>query len=98
MGLKDRYEEHHNVKYSNDAIEACVHLSERYITDRFLPDKAIDILDEAGARSHMFNDKVPKNIISIEKQIESLRSKKKLKLQNRNLKKQQFLETKNALS
>ena len=80
MGLKDRYEEHHNVKYSNDAIEACVHLSERYITDRFLPDKAIDILDEAGARSHMFNDKVPKNIISIEKQIDSLRSKKEIKV------------------
>ena len=60
MGLKDRYEEHHNVKYSNDAIEACVQLSERYITDRFLPDKAIDILDEVGARAQMFNDEVPK--------------------------------------
>ena len=80
MGLKDRYEDHHNVKYSNEAIDACVHLSERYITDRFLPDKAIDILDEAGARSHMFNDKVPKNIIKIEKQIESLRSKKEIKV------------------
>ena len=80
MGLKDKYEDHHNVKYSNEAIEACVHLSERYITDRFLPDKAIDILDEAGARSHMFNDKVPKNIIKIEKQIESLRSKKEIKV------------------
>jgi len=80
MGLKDRYEDHHNVKYSNEAIDACVHLSERYITDRFLPDKAIDILDEAGARSHMFNDKVPKNIIKIEKQIESLRSKKEVKV------------------
>ncbi|MBT5734391.1 ATP-dependent Clp protease ATP-binding subunit [bacterium] len=80
MGLKDRYEEHHNVKYSNDAIEACVQLSERYITDRFLPDKAIDILDEVGARSQMFNDEVPKNIISIEKQVESLRSKKEIKV------------------
>ena len=80
MGLKEKYEEHHSVKYSNNAIEACVHLSERYISDRFLPDKAIDILDEAGARAHMFNDKVPKNIIAIEKKIDSLRSKKEIKV------------------
>jgi len=80
MGLKEKYEEHHNVKYSNNAIEACVHLSERYVSDRFLPDKAIDILDEAGARAHMFNDKVPKNIIAIEKKIDSLRSKKEIKV------------------
>ena len=80
MGLKGRYEDHHNVKYSNDAIEACVRLSERYITDRFLPDKAIDILDEVGARAQMFNDEVPKNIISIEQQVESLRSKKEIKV------------------
>ena len=80
MGLKEKYEEHHNVKYSNNAIDACVHLSERYVSDRFLPDKAIDILDEAGARAHMFNDKVPKNIIAIEKKIDSLRSKKEIKV------------------
>jgi len=80
MGLKEKYEEHHSVKYSNNAIEACVHLSERYISDRFLPDKAIDILDETGARAHLFNDKVPKNIISIEKKIDSLRSKKEIKV------------------
>ena len=80
MGLKEKYEEHHSVKYSNNAIEACVHLSDRYISDRFLPDKAIDILDEAGARAHMFNDKVPKNIIAIEKKIDSLRSKKEIKV------------------
>ena len=80
MGLKEKYEEHHSVKYSNNAIEACVHLSERYISDRFLPDKAIDILDETGARAHMFNDKVPKNIIAIEKKIDSLRSKKEIKV------------------
>ncbi|MEE3152405.1 MAG: ATP-dependent Clp protease ATP-binding subunit, partial [Candidatus Neomarinimicrobiota bacterium] len=80
IGLKEKYEEHHSVKYSNNAIEACVHLSERYISDRFLPDKAIDILDETGARAHMFNDKVPKNIISIEKKIDSLRSKKEFKV------------------
>ena len=80
MGLKEKYEEHHSVKYSNNAIEACVHLSERYISDRFLPDKAIDILDETGARAHLYNDKVPKNIISIEKKIDSLRSKKEIKV------------------
>jgi len=80
MGLKEKYEEHHNVIYSNNAIEACVHLSERYISDRFLPDKAIDILDEAGARAHLFNDKVPKNIIAIEKKIDSLRSRKEIKV------------------
>ena len=80
LGLKEKYEEHHNVKYTNNAIEACVNLSERYISDRFLPDKAIDILDEAGARAHMFNDKVPKNIINIEKKIDKLRSEKELKV------------------
>ncbi len=80
MGLKERYEEHHKVKYTNNAIEACVNLSERYISDRYLPDKAIDVLDEAGARAHMFNDKVPKNIINIEKKIERLRSDKEIKV------------------
>ncbi len=80
LGLKEKYEEHHNVKYTNNAIEACVNLSERYITDRFLPDKAIDVLDEAGARAHMFNDKVPNNIINIEKRIDRLRSEKEMKV------------------
>jgi len=80
LGLKEKYEQHHNVKYTNNAIEACVNLSERYITDRFLPDKAIDILDEAGARAHIFNDKVPNNIINIEKKIDRLRSEKELKV------------------
>ena len=77
LGLKEKYEEHHNVNYTNNAIEACVNLSERYITDRFLPDKAIDVLDEAGARAHMFNDKVPKNIINIEKKLTDFDRKKK---------------------
>ena len=80
LGLKEKYEEHHNVKYTNNSIEACVTLSERYITDRFLPDKAIDVLDEAGARAHMFNDKVPKNIINIEKKIDRLRFEKDIKV------------------
>ena len=57
--IKERYEEHHNVEYSDTAIEACVNLTNRYITDRFLPDKAIDALDEAGSRVHITNINVP---------------------------------------
>ena len=80
LGLKEKYEEHHKVKYTNNAIEACVNLSDRYITDRFLPDKAIDVLDEAGARAHIFDDKVPNNIVNIEKKVDALRSKKEMKV------------------
>ena len=65
-GLKEKYEEHHKVKYTNNAIDACVNLSERYISDKFLPDKAIDIMDEAGARAHMYNLEVPKTILDME--------------------------------
>ena len=61
-GLKEKYEEHHKVLYSNDAIISCVYLSERYINDKFLPDKAIDVMDEAGARAHMHNLEVRKHI------------------------------------
>ena len=57
--IKDKYESHHNVSYSQQAIEACVTLSDRYISDRFLPDKAIDLMDEAGSRVHMHNLDVP---------------------------------------
>src|SRR5256714_12268617 len=63
--IKDRYEEHHNVNYTPEAIKACVTLTARYITDRFLPDKAIDALDEAGSRVHITNFHVPKNIIEL---------------------------------
>lgn len=79
-GLKNKYEDHHRVKYTNSAIEACVYLSDRYISDRFLPDKAIDILDEAGARSHIFNIKIPKTILNIEKKVQNLRDEKDLKV------------------
>ena len=79
-GLKNKYEDHHRVKYTDKAIESCVYLSDRYITDRFLPDKAIDILDEAGARSHIFNIKIPKIILNIEKKIQNLREEKDLKV------------------
>lgn len=67
--IKDKYEDHHLVRYSDDAIKACVTLSERYISDRCLPDKAIDALDEAGARMHIQNINVPDELVQIEKQI-----------------------------
>lgn len=82
--IKDRYEEHHNVKYSREAIEACVRLSDRYITDRYFPDKAIDVLDETGARVHLANISVPKNIIEIEEKIEEVRRQKNLVVKSQN--------------
>ena len=75
-GLQPRYEKHHNVSYDEEAIEACVQLSYRYITDKFLPDKAIDIMDEAGSRAHMLNMKVPQEVIDLELEIEKVRLEK----------------------
>ena len=75
-GLQDSYENHHNVSYDDRAIEACVYLSHRYISDKFLPDKAIDILDESGSRAHMLNMDVPQELIDIELKIEKLRRQK----------------------
>ena len=80
--IKSKYEEFHNVEYSSDAIDACVKLSDRYITDRFLPDKAIDVLDEAGARVHLNNIHIPKNIEELEKQIEEVKEQKNLAVKN----------------
>jgi ATP-dependent Clp protease ATP-binding subunit ClpC len=74
--IKEKYEDHHLVKYSDEAISACVQLTNRYITDRYLPDKAIDALDEAGARVHITNIHVPTEIIDIENRIEEVRQKK----------------------
>ncbi len=74
--IKEKYEDHHNVTYTDEAIESCAKLTDRYMTDRFLPDKAIDALDEAGSRVHITNIKVPKNIIEIEKKIEDIKDKK----------------------
>ncbi|MFN3270120.1 MAG: ATP-dependent Clp protease ATP-binding subunit, partial [Candidatus Kapaibacteriota bacterium] len=82
--IKDRYEEHHNVKYTPEAIEACVRLSDRYITDRYFPDKAIDVLDESGARVHLANISVPKNIIELEEQIEEIRRQKNFVVKSQN--------------
>jgi len=74
--IKDKYEEHHNVTYTPDAIEACVSLTTRYVTDRFLPDKAIDALDEAGSRVHLNNIHVPQTILDIEEKIEEVKVEK----------------------
>tara|TARA_B100000683_G_scaffold134032_1_gene130811 strand:+ start:1848 stop:4391 length:2544 start_codon:yes stop_codon:yes gene_type:complete len=74
--IKDRYEEHHNVDYTDEALEACVHLTNRYMSDRYLPDKAIDALDEAGSRVHINNIEVPKNILDLETDLESIKSEK----------------------
>jgi ATP-dependent Clp protease ATP-binding subunit ClpC len=74
--IKDRYEQHHNVTYTEDAIKACVDLTERYLNDRFLPDKAIDALDEVGARVHISNINVPKEITDIEKKLIDIKDKK----------------------
>lgn len=71
--IKSKYEDHHNVTYTPEAIKACVTLTARYITDRHLPDKAIDALDEAGSRVHITNINVPKNILELEKKIEEIR-------------------------
>ena len=79
-GLKEKYQEHHKVHYTDNAINACVNLSERYISDKFLPDKAIDIMDEAGARAHMYNLEVPKNILNIENQVQKVREEKEIKV------------------
>ncbi|WP_347173798.1 ATP-dependent Clp protease ATP-binding subunit [Polaribacter uvawellassae] len=74
--IKEKYEEHHNVDYTDDAIDACVKLTNRYMTDRYLPDKAIDALDEAGSRIHITNIVVPKQVLALEAELESIRSNK----------------------
>lgn len=75
--IKFRYEDHHNVRYSEEALEACVKLTTRYISDRVLPDKAIDALDEAGARVHIGTVKVPERVESLEREIERVRDMKR---------------------
>ncbi|MBS1948634.1 MAG: ATP-dependent Clp protease ATP-binding subunit [Bacteroidetes bacterium] len=85
--IKSKYEDYHNVIYSDDAIDACVKLSDRYMTDRLLPDKAIDVLDEVGARVHLKNINVPQNIVELEKKIEDVKNEK-----NKVVKSQKFEE------
>ena len=74
--IRDKYEQHHNVRYTDEAVDLTVKMSERYITDRYLPDKAIDVLDEAGARVHLNNIKVPEDIVKLEADIEAAREEK----------------------
>lgn len=76
MNIKEKYEDHHNVTYTEDAVVACVNLTNRYMTDRFLPDKAIDALDEAGSRVHIVNMDVPQQILELESQLEATRDLK----------------------
>jgi ATP-dependent Clp protease ATP-binding subunit ClpC len=85
--IKNKYEDHHNVVYTDEAIEACVKLTNRYMSERFLPDKAIDALDEAGSRVHITNIDVPKQILDLERQLEEVRE-----LKNSVVKKQKYEE------
>jgi len=80
--IKNKYEDFHNVVYSEEAIKACVNLSTRYISDRFLPDKAIDVMDEVGARTHLKNIHVPKYIEDLEKEIEEVKTNKNAAVKN----------------
>jgi len=85
--IKSKYEDYHNVAYNDEAIDACVKLSDRYMTDRLLPDKAIDVMDEVGARVHLKNINVPQNILDLEKKIEDVKQEK-----NKVVKSQKFEE------
>lgn len=82
--IKDRYEEHHHVSYTDEALTACVKLTERYITDRFFPDKAIDAMDEVGSRTHLAHAVVPPEIIEMEKELETVKAKKQSAVSNQN--------------
>ena len=82
--IKDRYEQHHHVIYTDEALMACVKLSDRYVTDRFMPDKAIDALDETGSRVHLSNTQIPPEIAEIEKEITHVKEKKQQAVKNQN--------------
>ena len=82
--IKDRYEHHHHVTYTDEALAACVKLTDRYVTDRFMPDKAIDALDETGSRVHLGNAQIPPEIIEKEKEIATVKEKKQLAVRNQN--------------
>ena len=87
INIKSKYEDYHNVTYNDESIDACVKLSDRYITDRLLPDKAIDVMDEVGARVHLKNINVPPNVVELEKKIEDVKNEK-----NKVVKSQKFEE------
>lgn len=87
QNIKERYEDHHNVTYTDAAIEACVKLTNRYISDRHLPDKAIDALDESGSRVHISNIVVPEKILELENRLEEIRKEKMVAVKNQNFEK-----------
>ncbi len=82
--IKDRYEEHHHVGYTDSALLACVKLTDRYVTDRYFPDKAIDAMDEVGSRVHLRHAQVPQDILDLEKEMEDVMAKKQMAVQNQN--------------
>ena len=82
--IKDRYEQHHHVTYTDEALVACVKLTDRYVTDRFMPDKAIDALDETGSRVHLGHTQIPPEIQEKEKEIAHLKEKKQMAVKNQN--------------
>jgi ATP-dependent Clp protease ATP-binding subunit ClpC len=86
-GLRERYEKHHRIRYSEDAVESCVRLSDRYITDKFHPDKAIDVLDEAGSKVHLANIAVPREITMFEERLKVIRTEKENVIRNQEFEK-----------
>ena len=82
--IKDRYEQHHHVTYTDEALAACVKLTDRYVTDRFMPDKAIDALDETGSKVHLGNAKIPPEIIEKEQELNEVKEKKSQAVKNQN--------------
>jgi ATP-dependent Clp protease ATP-binding subunit ClpC len=86
-GLKDRYEEHHRVKYSDAALEAAARLSDRYISDRYLPDKAIDVIDEAGSRAKLSSPEIPPDMRNLEERLEQIDAEKKQAVQDQQFEK-----------
>ena len=87
QGLKSRYEDHHHVKYTDEALETAVKFSDRYITDKYLPDKAIDVMDETGSRVHLLNINVPEEVINLESEIDTLKKNKDEVVKSQNFEK-----------
>ena len=84
QNIRDRYEQHHHVNYTEEALNSCVKLTERYVTDRSFPDKAIDAMDEVGARVHLQHAQIPPEIAAKEKEIEEVKVKKRNAVSNQN--------------
>ena len=93
--MRDRYEAHHRINISDQALDAAAKLSDRYVSDRFLPDKAIDLIDEASSKVRLRSHTTPTNLKSIEQEIETVKKKKMLQFTLKNLKMQPTLEINN---